>query len=134
MIYVAGLDEWDCLLVDEPDKTRLEESLEVWDGMVNDPVFQTVPWILFLNKKDLFAEKIKTVELSKTFPEYNGGDNYDKGIEFMKQLYLSKVKGRPTEDIFTHVTCALDTEQIKVVFQSVTDYVFKQSAKQAGVF
>ena len=30
------------------------------------------PMILFLNKKDVFEEKLKTSKLADTFPEYEG--------------------------------------------------------------
>ena len=33
--------------------------------------------MLFLNKRDLFEEKIKTVDPKKWFPDYTGGCNYD---------------------------------------------------------
>ena len=101
--------------------------------MVNHNLFADSPWILFLNKKDIFAEKIKTTDLSKTFPEYKGGQNYDQAVEFIKGLYMTQIKNRSPNDVYTHVTCALDTEQVKVVFDSVTEFVFKESARRAGV-
>lgn len=101
--------------------------------MVNHDLFQESPWILFLNKKDIFQDKIKTTDLSKSFPEYKGGSSYDQGVEFLKGLYLAQVKKRNPNDVYTHVTCALDTEQVKVVFDSVTEFVFKKSAEAAGV-
>jgi hypothetical protein len=101
--------------------------------MVNHELFADSPWILFLNKKDVFEGKIKTVDLSKTFPEYKGGSSYDKGVEFIKGLYMAQVKTRGVNEIFAHVTCALDTEQVKVVFESVTSFVFQKSAEKAGV-
>jgi hypothetical protein len=112
---------------------RLQESLEVFESMVNHELFADSPWILFLNKKDVFEGKIKTVDLSKTFPEYKGGSSYDKGVEFIKGLYMAQVKTRGVNEIFAHVTCALDTEQVKVVFESVTSFVFQKSAEKAGV-
>lgn len=108
--------------------------MEVFGGMVNHELFQNSPWILFLNKKDIFQDKIKTTDLSKTFPQYKGGADYDEGVEFLKSMYLSQVKTRSPNDIYAHITCALDTEQVKVVFDSVTEFVFKKSAEAAGVF
>lgn len=107
--------------------------MEVFDLVVNNDFFSKAPWILFLNKKDLFAEKIKTTDLSNTFPEYTGGSDYDKGVEFIKNLYMAQVKNRDKGDIYPHITCALDTEQVKVVFKSVTDFVFQASINGAGV-
>jgi hypothetical protein len=63
--------------------------LEVFEIFVNHQVFATTPWILLLNKKDVFEEKIKTTDLSKTFPEYESGSNYEKGVEFIKNLFMA---------------------------------------------
>jgi hypothetical protein len=72
VIFVAALDDWDVPCSEEPNKTRLQESLEVFESMINHEWFSQVPWILFLNKTDLFTEKIKSVPLSNTFKDYTG--------------------------------------------------------------
>jgi hypothetical protein len=48
------------------------ESLLLFDEICNSPWFAETAFILFLNKVDLFKEKIKTVDLKGTFPSYNG--------------------------------------------------------------
>jgi hypothetical protein len=40
--------------------------------------------ILFLNKKDLFQEKIERVDLKIAFDDYYGGKNYTKATEFIQ--------------------------------------------------
>jgi len=52
------------------------------------------------------------------FPEYNGGRNYEKGIQFIEDKLL-KLNCNSTRPIYTHVTCATDTENIKFVFSAV---------------
>jgi hypothetical protein len=59
----------------------LIEALELFDSVVNTPFFASTSTILFLNKKDLFAEKIKRVSLAVTFNNYKGGMNYQGLIE-----------------------------------------------------
>jgi hypothetical protein len=39
--------------------------------------FHRAALILFLNKKDAFAEKVKIRPLENYFPSYRGGDNYE---------------------------------------------------------
>lgn len=48
------------------------ESLLLFDEICNSPWFADTAFILFLNKVDLFKEKIKRVDLKVTFPNYNG--------------------------------------------------------------
>jgi hypothetical protein len=42
----------------------------------------------------------------------NYGYDYDKGIEFFKSLYMSRVKDRHIYDIYFQVICALDAEDV----------------------
>jgi len=50
----------------------LPESLLLFDEICNSPWFADTAFILFLNKIDLFKEKIKRVNLNVTFPNYTG--------------------------------------------------------------
>lgn len=55
-----------------PLQNRMHESLMLFDSICNNKFFIETSIILFLNKKDLFAEKIKKSPLSICFPEYTG--------------------------------------------------------------
>ena len=57
-----------------PPQNRMHESLMLFDSICNNKFFIDTSIILFLNKKDLFAEKIKKSALSICFPEYTGED------------------------------------------------------------
>lgn len=39
--------------------------------------------ILFLNKIDLFAEKLPRSPLGDYFPDYTGGNNYDAACDYL---------------------------------------------------
>lgn len=53
-------------------QNRMHESLMLFDSICNNKFFIDTSIILFLNKKDLFAEKIKKSPLTICFPEYTG--------------------------------------------------------------
>ena len=48
------------------------ESMKLFDSICNNKWFTDTSIILFLNKKDLFAEKIEKSPLTICFPEYMG--------------------------------------------------------------
>ena len=48
------------------------ESMKLFDSICNNKWFTETSIILFLNKKDLFEEKIKKSPLTICFPEYTG--------------------------------------------------------------
>ena len=51
---------------------RVHESLRLFGEIVNSSVLANSGMILFLNKKDLFEEKIRQVDLLDVFPDYKG--------------------------------------------------------------
>ena len=69
--------------------------------------------ILFLNKIDLFMEKLPRSPLGDYFPDYNGGDNYDAACDYLLQRFVSLNQSAATKQIYAHYTCATDTQQIK---------------------
>ena len=48
------------------------ESMKLFDSICNNRWFESTSIILFLNKTDLFAEKIVKSPLTIAFPEYTG--------------------------------------------------------------
>lgn len=50
----------------------MHESLHLFNSICNHRYFATTSIVLFLNKKDVFVEKIKKAHLSMCFPEYDG--------------------------------------------------------------
>jgi len=53
-------------------QNRMMESMKLFDSICNNKWFTDTSIILFLNKKDLFAEKITKSPLTICFPEYTG--------------------------------------------------------------
>lgn len=50
----------------------MQESLKLFDSICNNKWFTDTSIILFLNKKDLFEDKIPKSPLTICFPEYTG--------------------------------------------------------------
>lgn len=50
----------------------MEESLKLFESIINNKWFLETSVILFLNKKDLFEEKISKFSLTICFPDYPG--------------------------------------------------------------
>lgn len=53
-------------------QNRMHESMKLFDSICNNKWFTDTSIILFLNKKDLFEEKITHSPLTICFPEYTG--------------------------------------------------------------
>jgi hypothetical protein len=115
----VALSEYDLKLYEDESVNRMHESLKLFDEICNSVWFAEVSMILFLNKEDVFKEKVKKVDIAVCFPEYTGGLNYDRGIEFIRSKFLNSNRNADEKQIYPHVTCATDTQQIKFVFDAV---------------
>ena len=73
------LTGYDLVLAEDEEMNRMIESMKLFDSICNNKWFVDTSIILFLNKKDLFEEKIVRSPLSICFPEY-GGKYYNKYI------------------------------------------------------
>ena len=69
-------------------QNRMQESLKLFDSICNNKWFTDTSIILFLNKKDLFEEKIKKSSLTICFPEYTGIFFYYIHHLWVKKMYL----------------------------------------------
>ena len=58
---MAALSEFNQTLWEVRDINRMTEALSVFEKTVNEEAFDRSAFILFLNKSDIFLEKIKTI-------------------------------------------------------------------------
>lgn len=131
-MFLVSSSEFDQVLLEDRSTNRLLESKNIFDTIVNHRAFTEVSFILFLNKTDLLEKKInsKVSNISDYFPEYTG-DPYDLNDvqKFILTLFES-AKRDQTRPIFHHYTTAIDTENIKVVFNAVRDSIVQKNITQ----
>jgi len=132
VIYCSALSEFDLKLYEDDSTNRMMESLQLFGEVCNNKWFVNTAMILFLNKKDLFAEKIKKVDLNVCFPQYQGGKDFDKATSYIKERFLAENKN-PRKHIYVHVTCATDTDNINVVFNAVKDIILQGIINDSGL-
>lgn len=201
----------------------MQESLKLFDSICNNKWFTDTSIILFLNKKDLFEEKIRKSPLTICFPEYTGkcfclpflhptniqiefeihssflivflisfffslfsyfknvfnscilyrlllircsrfratsliakkiffrigknsyvmeqlpGEKYEGGQEYGEAAaYIQaqfEAKNKSTsKEIYCHMTCATDTNNIQFVFDAVTDVIIANNLRGCGLY
>merc|ERR1711893_494865 len=72
IIFCTALSAYDLVLAEDEEVNRMHESMKLFDSICNNKWFTETSIILFLNKKDLFEEKIAHSPLTICFPEYTG--------------------------------------------------------------
>ena len=121
LIFFASLSEYDQKLEEDPRVNRMHESCRLFQEVSGSKWFENVAITLILNKRDLFAEKIKVRDLRCAFPEYTDGTNYEAALKFIRARFLSCDKNE-NRKIYVHVACATDIDCIKEVFAALADH------------
>ncbi|XP_071035171.1 guanine nucleotide-binding protein G(q) subunit alpha [Parasteatoda tepidariorum] len=130
IIFLVALSEYDQILFESDNENRMEESKALFKTIITYPWFQNSSVILFLNKKDLLEEKIMVSHLVDYFPEYDGPkQDHIAAREFILKMYLSQ-NPDPDRMVYSHFTCATDTENIRFVFAAVKDTILQQNLKE----
>ncbi|KAJ5069287.1 g protein alpha i subunit [Anaeramoeba ignava] len=131
VIFVVASNEYDQRLTEEVQVNRMHEAVSLFNKTVNNSYFREKNILILFNKCDLFEEKIQKVDLNVCFPEYNGGLNYENGINFLKKKFVD-LGTNSKRSIFSHVTCAIQTEKIKAVVDVVNSTILENTLKKKG--
>lgn len=130
--FVIALSEYDQMLFEDEKVNRMRESIMLFDTILNSEWFKDTPFILFLNKVDIFNEKVKKTPIRKYFPRYQGkmGDA-EEGIKFFEKILMGL--NRSKKPVYVKRTCATDTETMKFVLGAVTDLIIQQNLEKSGI-
>ncbi|XP_034249118.1 guanine nucleotide-binding protein G(q) subunit alpha isoform X1 [Thrips palmi] len=130
IIFLVALSEYDQILFESENENRMEESKALFKTIITYPWFQHSSVILFLNKKDLLEEKILQSHLVDYFPEYDGPQK--DAIAAREYILRMFVELNPDTEkiIYSHFTCATDTENIRFVFAAVKDTILQSNLKE----
>lgn len=132
VLFVLAMSEYDQMLFEDERVNRMHESIMLFDTLVNSRWFRDTPFILFLNKMDLFEDKVRRIPIRKYFPDYQGrvGD-VEAGISYFENIFLSL--NRTDKPIYVRRTCATDSQTMKFVLSAVTDLITQQNLKRSGI-
>ncbi|KAF3700148.1 Guanine nucleotide-binding protein G(o) subunit alpha [Channa argus] len=129
VVFVVALSSYDMTLMEDPSVNRLQESLELFTSISANTVFRNTSMILFMNKTDLFQEKIlhSGRHLRFYLPIYKGADmDVDAAAHHITAMF-SACNNHPDKPVYHHFTTATDTTNIQVVFHMVIDQIIKQN-------
>ncbi|XP_020558606.1 guanine nucleotide-binding protein G(i) subunit alpha-2 isoform X2 [Oryzias latipes] len=134
IIFCVAMSAYDLVLAEDEEMNRMHESMKLFDSICNNKWFTETSIILFLNKKDLFEQKIAHSPLTICFPEYEGPNTYQEAQAYIQTKFEDLNKKKETKEIYTHFTCATDTKNVQFVFDAVTDVIIKNNLKDCGLF
>ncbi len=127
------------------------ESLLLFDSVVNSRWFMRTSIILFLNKVDIFKQKLGRSPLGNYFPDYSGGNDVNKAAKYLLwrfnqvnrahlNLYPQSVTASlpphmkmPKANSLGSLTQATDTSNIRLVFAAVKETILNNALKDSGI-
>lgn len=133
MLFVAALSAYDLVLYEDESTNRMEEALKLFKDMANSKFFKKTSIICFLNKKDLFQEKIKTkpITVAECLKGYTGPQEYGPASQYIEEMFRAQVPS--SRAIYIHQTCATDTGNMRKIFNITKDIVIKRSLDEGGL-
>ena len=113
----------------------VEDGINLLVQVMKVDSLQGVPLVIMLNKRDVFADKIKVSKtgISCTFPEYKGNLNSpEESEEFIKKLVTGIITSETESENSLYVTQATDTNLVGGVLANVLQTIVKQRMKDFG--
>jgi len=140
VIFVASLSEYDQVLFEDATVNRMVEAINLFSEICNSKWFEHSSMILFLNKKDLFAKKIQTIDVRHEggdgtpprFLDYTGGCDYDKAKRYITERFTEHNRRTDASQLTVHVTCATDTGNVRVVFETCKEAILRKNIEGSG--
>ena len=133
VIFCAALSEYDISLEEDHRVNRMKESMELFDSICNNRWLSKTCLILFLNKTDIFQQKITLNPLTICFPEYTGPSTYEGAKRYIAYKFRS-LRQYKAKEIYMHFTCAIDTQNIQHVFSDLSDILIEENQKACRLF
>eukprot|EP01084_Bolivina_argentea_P089731 161851_1 len=155
VLYVMSLSGYDQVLYEDHDTRCWDETLNLFDKTSKNKSFKRTDFIVFLNKNDIFCEKIKEVPFTVYKEDFDADKAHDgKSVidwirhEFVKRFdkedhiqngmmnattkSLAKSNNQKKRSLHFHVTCATDTQQIETVVRIIQLELIRKLMTHAG--
>jgi GTPase SAR1 family protein len=144
VLFVAAINEYDQMLFEDNTVSRITEAVKLFDDVCNNAFFKRTTMILFLNKRDLFEEKLFKIPLrvrGKRNDDFQGPYANAQGVSKRAAIdaataYMTRqftqVNRQPGRTVFAHVTCATDSDAVRLVFDACRDTILRENLSNFG--
>ena len=111
---------------------RFQETLKLFNQVSGHSLLEKTMMMVFLNKRDTLERKINQLSFKGFFPDFQGNEkDMSDVIEYIRSK-LEEKAGNPRQ-IYSHVTCATDPDNVDFVFNAVNDRIIYLSMKSIGL-
>lgn len=108
-------------------QNQMHEAMMLFESLANGEWFKRKPIILFLNKMDLFKNKLAVSPIDNHFPDYSGSPtDFDAAAKYFADRFRS-INRMPDREIYIHYTNATDTTLLRATMDSVQDMIIQKN-------
>ena len=141
VIYVMSLAAYNQNLYEDHTKSCWDESLELFSKTSQERVFDGTDWVVLLNKVDLFEKKILEIPFTVYQKDFNELYAHDalKVKEYIRDQFiyrfydgLSKERKKKRGNLYFHVTCAIEEDDVGRIIQKIQIDMIKSQMKRMG--
>ncbi|KAF8933501.1 hypothetical protein BGZ58_006288 [Dissophora ornata] len=129
VLFLVAISGYDQCLVEDKDANQMEEALMLFDQICNSQWFIDTAMIMFMNKTDIFRQKIKHSSIRTYFPDFDGVEgNYDDATEFFRARFM-RLNRSENKEVYVHYTDATDTNLLRNIMSSVNDIILQRNVR-----
>ncbi|KAH9936976.1 G-protein alpha subunit [Fomitopsis serialis] len=138
IIFLAPISSFDQVLAEDTRVNRLDDSLQLWQTVVSNPLLKKVNIILFLNKCDLLKRKLESgVRLKHYMTSYRDRPNdYDTVSNYFRlkfgAMHHSYTPNKARE-CFIHFTSVTDTRNTQTIISNVRDIILTGNLRSSSL-
>ncbi|XP_021331576.2 guanine nucleotide-binding protein subunit alpha-12 isoform X1 [Danio rerio] len=126
ILFIIGSSDYDRMLY---DSNCLADSLSIFKSIINHKYYSSSTIILLFNKMDLLREKVQTADIRKHFPEFQGDPHRLEDVQkFLVQSFKMR-KLKNSGPIYYHMITAVDTENIRTVYNTIKHAILSKNFK-----
>lgn len=135
IIFLAPISCFDEQLREDRNVNRLEDSLQLWRTVCSSRILAKTQIILFLNKCDIFRNKLQRGVLVKTYVPSFGDRQNDvaTAMKYFQHHFKEIFKSCSPEPrpFFVYFTSVIDTQATAATLAMVQDSVLRQNLQTA---
>ncbi|PCH44626.1 G-alpha-domain-containing protein [Wolfiporia cocos MD-104 SS10] len=137
ILFLAPVSCFDELLAEDRRVNRLEDSFILWKSIVQSKLLAKCIIVLFLNKYDLLAKKLKAgVKINKYLSSFGDRDNNAPTFaKYLHHKFREQHKDLSPEhrSFYGYVTSVVDTKATASTLASVRDGLIQQYLQKADL-
>ncbi|XP_052227931.1 guanine nucleotide-binding protein G(i) subunit alpha-3-like isoform X2 [Dreissena polymorpha] len=130
VLFFVSLSAFDENLEEDEALNTLQDSLQTFREVSHNHYLDKTDFLLFLNKFDLFAEKLRSTKFSAHIQDYDGDNTPEACIKYIREQFHQH---RPChKQVYTHVSCATDVVMMSDLLSKVLNIVAEINFRKTG--